>query len=290
MFLKVLQIVLGMASTIDTVVTSYGEGFNLLLRNLPGLFVDFIKIYLLSMILTVAFGLVFAVLLIGGSGIISGISSNIVGMLVLGIAIMGFYLIIQITATSVSAVGFGAVHERARKGQVAVIDKAKALLRPVSRYIIVATLAQLVTILPIIIVTTMMPVDIMTIAIFLVLGLLWLLFLYLVQFALPEIAVGNRDGFGAIKESVRIVKSNPIGVLLFDIVLVILILVITIAFMILNQLLAISGLMGATDLALMLVTVVVVLGLGILQSILIALLTMPAQYFYWMALGGKPGR
>jgi len=190
--------------------------------------------------------------------------------------------------TSITNVGFCAIHDRMRKKRVAVIDRAKQLFSPVAKYIIVVTLIQLVTVLPILVMTTLLPVGTMVLGLLIVFGLAWLVFIYFIQFALPEIAIGNRDGFEAIRRSVGMVRSNLAGVLLFDIVLVILLLVVLIAFTIVNQL--ISGMLiigGSSNIAIMLVALVLLVVLTILQNIVLGMVMMSTQYSYWKALGGQ---
>jgi hypothetical protein len=279
--------------TLDMIVAPFKETWKLIERSYRELFIDFAKIYLLTFIFgAIAGGAILAFLLAIGIGAsVSDILAN--PPLLAAIAVMGgiVFIGISIITSSISTTMYPMVEARGKGRGIDIIKSATAFIPRVARYLLTIWGAMLLIFLP--------GALIVGLALFVEgLGLLALLaplfvllsvaaymvFAFLIQFAIIELALSNKGAIECIKSSMAKVRKNWLVVLGFDILAFMISLAIGVVSSVAQQAIGFLGVLAIVNIALVLLVGLLAVILMLITTIVTAMATVPAFYYFWRSL------
>jgi hypothetical protein len=266
-----------MGGAIETALESLKEALDFFMKNASKLTVEFLKLSALSMLVQLLFfaGL-FAILMLGGADPLGG--AGAMGPLAIVLAIALFLAFTGLGA-AISATAYPIVHEMGRGKGVGILAKARELLVPVGKYTLVVWAFMLAMLVGFFVLTGVAG------GLGAVVGILFLFvvlvaFVFVTQFAIPEIAFSKAGPLDGIRRSWNIVAGNLWSVVVFDIVLLIVVIGTGLMFSI-AQGFANAIMVSSPDLGSIAAGVVASLAISFLESLVMALLTVPPIYFFW---------
>lgn len=282
-----------MAGPLDTVTASIGSSLDFAMKNFRELAVRIAKIYLLTFgifIAALALLAAFAIAL-GGASMLSGNAAMLLPLILVAALVL---IAVAILNASIGMVRFVAVEDVSRNADTRIIAAATPLMPAV----VVYSIASLVLIgvfvgLPMALGVVAMAglkgaagfaVFILAMAVAVILAILFGLFL---QFATLDIAINKSGGIDALRNSYALVRKNLAAVIIYDIILFVISFAIGVVFGVLNELLSLGFALGAFNIALLAVVLVVYFAVVIAESILINTVLTPVEYFFWKSIGGK---
>ncbi len=277
----------------DTVTTSIGSSLDFAMKNFRELAVRIAKIYLLTFGIFAAALAVIAALAIalGGASLLGGNAAMLLPLIL--VAVVAIIAVIIFNA-SINMVRFVAVEDVSKKAGTRIIATAMPLIPAV----VVYSIASLILIgvfvgVPMAVGFVAMAglkgaagliLFILAMVAAVVLAILFSLFL---QFASLDIAINKSGGIDALKRSYALVRKNLAAVIIYDIILFLISFAIGVVFGILNELLSLGFAIGAFNIALLAIVLVIYFAVVIAESILINTVLTPVEYFFWKGIGGK---
>lgn len=296
-----------MADEVETASSALKEAYALLKSDYKPLAAEFAKVYgLYFLVYIVGFGATVGIGALGVIGLLQmgDFMANLALWVVLGIALLALFLVLSIAVLAISAVP-SIVHGWAKGAKTDVVAKAAGLLGPMAGYCAIMLLFGLAMLLPAILVfavlfgiaggggaaaeslwTGAMFGIFGAIAMLMVISIVWLLVTFFIQFAIPEMVINGAGAFDALKRSYRLVAGNMAATFVFDVVIVIITMAISMVFGVFNQLAQVMFALGSISFAFLAAAGVLLLIVAFLQSLVIALVVTPAIYIFWKKIGG----
>jgi len=263
-------------------------------KNAAGAIIGFAKIAVLAIAfqLTLMFGMTGASMLLGAPALdptaqaLAQGSEPDVFLVLAMFVLLAFYIVVS---SAIAAVPYNAIEALTKKAKLDIVRKAIGLVGPIGAYIAaMAGIALVLFGIPLIISLALPDFGVVLVPLLMLLSLSGLLILFIgTQFATADIAVNGTDAITAMRNSYSLVKKNVWGVVLFDTLLFIAVMGLTLAFGLAQQILMaiISG--AAADMAMMAVLFVLSLALSVAQATVISLAGISLTYFFWKrALAG----
>lgn len=279
--------------TLDMIVSPFKETWKLIERSYRELFIDFAKIYLLTFLFgAIAGGAVLAFLLAVGIGAsVADILAN--PPLLVGIAVIGaiVFIGISIVTSAISTTMYPMVEARTKGKGIDIIKSATAFLPRIARYLLTVWGAMLVIFIP--------GALVIGIALFIegfgALALLspllvllsiaaYVVFAFLIQFAIIELALSDKGAIECIKASMAKVRRNWLVVLGFDILTFFVSLAIGVVSSVAQQVVSFLGVLSIINIALVLLVGLLAVILMLITTIVTAMATVPAFYYFWRSL------
>ncbi|MBN1170081.1 hypothetical protein JXA56_03575 [Candidatus Micrarchaeota archaeon] len=268
---------------------SINDSAKLLEKNWKKLAIDFSKIYgLIYLILIIS-----TIIMVGSWLMVStGIMGNIwIGIAVAVAATIVLQIIMIVLTGVIRATAYLVVSERAAGKSIGIIREAGKLLFPVARYTLVIIAIQIailaVIIAPILLLSGSASVILMTIfAVACIIA--FVVFLFIIQFGLLEVIYSKTGVIASLKASINKVKKNVVPVFIFDLILLVIVLALSIPFAILMQFLILPVMMmGAAfgqNLAFGIIGMILYFALIFIMSVAMEMGMLPLQYFFWKRL------
>jgi hypothetical protein len=280
---------MAMPGALDTVATAFSEAFGFFGKNPGELTVAFLKVALVSFVIQMAF----AAVAIGAVFAIDGAAGNIAVMAVAGLG--GLVLVLGLVAANLAAtaVPYLIVHEGTKGKKVPIIANVKKLFLPMVRYsLVVIGLTVAVFALPVIFILAtgaggeemaLLGSLLMLLAVIVFLGVI-----FLVQFAIPEIAVNGRGVVEGLKRSAALVRGRLAATFIYDIILIAAVFVFSLIFGIAQTVLT----SGASPSSVSGVIVVFTLSsiASLAEALVLSLISVSLNYFFWRAISGAPSK
>ncbi|MFN7991340.1 MAG: hypothetical protein U0R44_04245 [Candidatus Micrarchaeia archaeon] len=110
---------------------------------------------------------------------------------------------------------------------------------------------------------------------------------FFLQFTQLEIAVNGSGGIEAMRSSIALVRGNLAASVVFFIAEIAVGLVVGAVFGVISQLLSFGFFLAMVNVLFLAVVIMLYLALIIVQTLAIMTITLPMQYFFWRAIGGK---
>ncbi|MBU0532855.1 hypothetical protein KKB44_05170 [Candidatus Micrarchaeota archaeon] len=278
-----------MGNDLDSVGKSLNDTFKFLTKNYKMEFTEFVKIYLLMYVVAIL-----GILIIGGAAFLI-LGSMIVLpntpwiLAIIGLVALLIVLIFVILTTSISSTAYTVIDKK----ELDIFGKIKEILVPVAKYFIGMGLLKIAVFgIPAIIVlfgflNNQQLMLWLGVLLFILCILVWIVIGFFIQFALVEIVIRKKDGIEAIKDSYRLVKKNIVATVVFDILLMVAMFAINAVFGAIQNLVGVVFIFGIFNIAFMVLGGIFMIVIMFFQSIIMGMIMIPAQYFFWKAIGGS---
>jgi hypothetical protein len=112
----------------------------------------------------------------------------------------------------------------------------------------------------------------------------YMVFAFLIQFAIIELALSNKGAIECIKSSMAKVRKNWLVVLGFDILAFMISLAIGVVSSVAQQAIGFLGVLAIVNIALVLLVGLLAVILMLITTIVTAMATVPAFYYFWRSL------
>lgn len=279
--------------TLDMVVAPFKETWKLIEKSYKELFIDFAKVYLLTFLFgAIAGGAIIAFMLALGIGAsIADLLTN--PPILIAIALIGgiIFVGISIITSAISTTMYPLVEARTKGKRIDIIKTAIDFIPRMAKYLLLVWGISILIFLP--------GVVVLGIALFVEsLGLLallaplmvlisvgaYLIFAFLIQFAIIELALKKMGPVEAIKTSMAKVKRNWLVVLGFDILVFLVSLAIGVLSSVVQQGISFLGILAIVNIALVALVFILAVILMLITTILTAMATIPAFYYFWRSM------
>jgi hypothetical protein len=279
--------------TLEMVVSPFRETWALIEKSYRELFIDFAKIYILTFIFgAIAGGAIIAfVLALGIGASMADLLTN--PPLIIAIALIGATALIgiSIVTSAISTTMYPLVKARAKGKGIDIIKTAIDFIPRMAGYLLVVWGVSILLFIPGVLVFGLSVFFeglglLMLLAPLVVLASLaaYLVFAFLIQFAIIEIALNNMGAVEAMKASMAKVKGNWLVVLGFDIAVFLISLAIGIVSSVINQLIGFLSILAIVNVALVALVFIMSLIVMLITTIVTAMVTIPAFYYFWRSL------
>ena len=279
--------------TLDDIVAPFRETKALIEKSYRELFIDFAKIYLLTFLVgAVAGGAVFAFLLALGIGAsVADLLANPPLLAVAAVVGALAIIVIGIISSAISTTMYPMVKARDKGKGVDIIKTATELLPPIARYLLVMWGISILIFLPGVIVLGLalfvesLGLLALLAPLFMVLSLAaYILFTFLVQFAIIEVALNGAGAVKSLKASMKKVKKNWLVVLGFDIMVLLAGMVLGIVSSLVQQIVGFLLLLAVVNIFFVAIVFLLYVAIMLVTSIATAMVTVPAFYYFWRSL------
>jgi hypothetical protein len=296
-FIKVQETLYPMGKTLDMATEPFGKTYNLLKRDFKTIGKEFLKVYgliFLIQMLGIALIVVVALILAGGAMLSPSLVNDILGngpllVALLGAGFLGFFVFMVLTM-AISTVTYNIVHERLKNSSVGIVGKATELLAPVTGYALITSLFMIVLVAIVggvaILAQSSVLAGLIVVFMAFLMFMGMIVFGFLLQFTLIEVALRKRGVIDAIRHSVRLVMRNLVPTFAFNIFLMLVIFAVGAVFAAMQQMLNFLFIMSILNIFFVLIPLVILMVVSLIQSVVIAMVMIPAQYFYWKSIGG----
>ncbi len=279
--------------TLDMVVAPFKETWALIEKSYKELFIDFAKVYLLTFIFgAIAGGAVIAFILALGIGAsLTDILTNT--PLLAAIAVIGgiVFVGISIITSAISTTMYPLVEARTKGKGIDIIKTVIDFIPRMARYLLVVWGISILIFLPgVVVLGLALFVDGLALLalvaplIVFVSIVVYLLFAFLIQFAIIELALNKMGAVDALKTSMAKVKRNWLVVLGFDIAVFLVSLAIGIVSSVIQQVVSFLGILAVINIVLVGLVVLLAVVLMLITTILTAMATIPSFYYFWRSM------
>ncbi len=283
-----------MAGAIEVFVDSLADTAGFFRKHLQEAGLGFVKVAVLA----IAFQLALMLAMAGASVVLgspaldptaqyvdAGAEPDIALTLALFVLLV-FYIVVS---SAIAAVPYGIIEAAGKKPGPGILRRALGLVGPIGAYIAaIGGIALVLLGVPLIVGLAAPDAGVLLVPPIMLLSLLGLLVLFIgTQFATAEIAVRGSDAITAMRNSYALVRRNAWAVVLFDTLLVIVIVGLTLAFGLAQQIMMAVVAASAADMAALALLFAVTLALSVVQATVISLAGISLTYFFWKrALAG----
>jgi hypothetical protein len=273
-----------MAGALETVIDSIRDATGFFFGRPVELTLGFARVAALGLGLQIA-----GIMLIMGFGLaLSGMGPGdafTLAFVFIAIVVAIAYFIVS---TALSSTQYCIIEDIARGEGTGIIKKAKGLVPAFSRYAVVVVGALVLTFGTVLAGASLAGGE-PIISGFLMLGGLCLMvaLVFLIQFAIPDIALGNPDAYGALRSSYRTVAGNFWAVLLFDIAIVIAFLLTALVVSLPQGIVETAIYEAKEDAVVVFLAFSAYLALALAESVAFSLLIVIPVYFFRKRLAGE---
>jgi hypothetical protein len=278
---------------LDMIINPFRETWKLNKKSFRDLFIDFAKIYFITFIIGGLIGgaIIAMVVALGVTGSIAEIISN--PPLLVGLALIGAILFagISIITTAITTTMYPTVKAREKGKGIPIIKTAKEFLPRVAKYLLIVWGAMFLIFIPaLIVVMIALFVEGLGILVFaaplvaLISLIVYVVFAFLIQFAIIELAIKGKGAMDSINASVAMVKKNWLAVLGFDIMVFLVAFAIGLVSSVIQQIAGFLMVFAIINIAIMVLVIGLIVLISVITAVVTAMATTPAFYFFWRSM------